>query len=47
MAVAIALFAGATLRFIPLGNFVRRLVTDSPQTLDMPPLPAGSPEDRA
>lgn len=44
MTTALALFAGASLSFIPLGVLMRRLITDSPRTLDMPPMPSGSLE---
>ncbi len=44
MMTVLAIFAGATLTFLPLGMLVRRLVTDSAPALDMPPIPAGSLE---
>lgn len=46
MTVALAMIAGASLAFLPLGMFVRRIVTDSFQPLDMPRLPSGSLEDK-
>lgn len=40
--IAFAILAGASLTFLPLGLFVRRVVTESTASLDMPPLPSGS-----
>lgn len=46
MIEALAIFAAASLTFVPLGKFVRRVVTESPPTLDLPPMPSGSLEVR-
>ena len=44
MLIWLALLAAASLTFLPLGMFVRRIVTDSFQRLDIPRFPAGSPD---
>lgn len=46
MSEALALFAAASLTFIPLAKFARLVVTESPPTLDLPPMPSGSLERR-
>lgn len=46
MMISLGLLAGASLTFLPLGMFVRRIVTESFQPLDMPRLPPGSLEDK-
>lgn len=40
------MLAGASLAFLPLGIFVRRIVTDRQQRLDMPPMLSRSLERR-
>lgn len=46
MKVALAILAGASLTFLPLSLFVRRLVVVPVTEADLPPLPSGSLETR-
>lgn len=44
MMVALAILAGASLTFLPLGIFVRRIVIAPVTDSNLPPLPSGSLE---
>lgn len=46
MMAVLAILAGASLTFLPLGIFVRRLVVVPITEADLPPLPSGSLETR-